>query len=103
MKTTLFVLSMFFATAALGQQFVGGYLNGQPQPYHSPEHPQHASYTAIAQETSLYPNTGYPSAQGDRPASDFPQLPSPSLGEVARELRRQHALVKKAPVIWENQ
>jgi len=101
MKTILLVLGLLLTTAAFGQ-YNGGYISAEPHFFEPPSHPAHASYTAIAQETSILANTGYPSAQGDRPPSDFPQPPQKSLGEIARELKKQHAEVKKARVVWEN-
>jgi hypothetical protein len=102
MKKTLFVLSLFMTTAVFAQYNVGS-ISSQVEPYHAPEHPAHASFAPIATETSIYPGTSYIIAQGDRPASDFPQAASPSLGDVARELKKQHALVKKSDVVWVNQ
>ena len=47
--------------------------------------------------------TNYFSAQGERPLSEFPQPPAVPLGTIARELRQQHAEVKKSRVVWVNQ
>ena len=101
MKKTLLILSLFMTTAAFAQY--GGYISSQPQIYHAPEHVAHAGFAPMAAELNIYPGTSYTSAQGDRPASDFPQPASPSLGDVARELKKQHALVKKADTVWVNQ
>jgi len=69
-----------------------------------PSNPAHASYTPLASETSVVGGTGYATGQGDRPAWDFPQPPQVSLGEAARELRKEHAqLAKKAKVVYTNQ
>jgi hypothetical protein len=103
-KMTLFVFCLLLTTAAFGQYGnVGGILNSQPVIFEAPSHTAHASYTPLATETSVVGGTGYTSAQGDRPASDFPQLAELSLGDTARELRKQHSLVKKAKVVWTNQ
>jgi len=105
MKTTLFVCCLLFATAAFGQAaYTGGVLNSQPFVFESPSHPAHASYAPLATETSVVSGTGYAMGQGDRPAWDFPQQPQVSLGDAARELRKQHdQLAKKAKVVWTNQ
>jgi|HubBroStandDraft_6_1064221.scaffolds.fasta_scaffold435280_2 hypothetical protein len=106
MKMTLFVLSLFvFMTTAAFAQYggAGGYISAQPQIYEPPDHPQHAGFVALGTGSSIYPGTSYTSAQGDRPASDFPQVASPSLGDIARELKKEHASVKKAPIVWINQ
>ncbi len=101
MKTTFLVLCVLLTTAAFGQY--GGTIGSQPQFYQPPDHPEHASYTPIAHEQTLVAGGGYTYAHGDRPASDFPQAAEISLGEVARELRKQHESAKKAPGVWEKQ
>jgi hypothetical protein len=57
----------------------------------------------MAQEQSVLVGTSYTMAQGDRPPSDFPQPELDSLGNIARELRKQHAQLRKSPVVWVNQ
>jgi len=101
MKMTLLVFCLVLTTAAFGQY--NSSINSQPQPYHSPEHPAHASYAPMASGQSVVGGGGYIIAQGDRPASDFPQQVQISLGEAARELRKQHQQVKKARVVWTDQ
>jgi hypothetical protein len=104
MKTTLLILCLLSATAAFAQYYPGGSaLSAQPMILQLPDHPGHASYAPLAPEQSLSNGGGYTSAQGDRPASDFPQAAAQSLGEIAREFRKQHALVKKARIVWEKQ
>ncbi len=104
MKTILFVLCLALTTAAVAQNNLGGNsLNGQVQSYSFSSHPQHAAYAAMSQEQNILASTSYSSAQGERPASDFPQPESVSLGAAARELRKQHASVKKSRVVWINQ
>jgi len=102
MRKILLVLGVLLSTAALAFGQYGSSRSSEPQIYQSPEHDAHASYAPLAQGVSLYPNTGYLSAQGERPASDFPQMATPSLGDIARELKKQHELAKKARVVWEN-
>jgi hypothetical protein len=104
MKTILFVLCLALTTAAVAQNNVGGNsLNSQVQSYSFSSHPQHAAYAAMSQEQNILASTSYSSAQGERPASDFPQPESVSLGAAARELRERHASVKKSRVVWINQ
>ncbi len=99
MKITLLVFCLLLTTAAFGQY---GYINSQANPYRSPDHPAHASYAEIPSGQSVVGGGGYTLAQGDRPASDFPQAAQISLGDAARELRKQHEQVKKARFVWTN-
>lgn len=101
MKKILLVLCLLSTSTAFGQYFVN-HLDSQPQVYQAPDHPAHASYAPIAQERGIVGGGGTTYAQGDRPASDFPQAAAVPLGDTARELEKQHALVKKARVVWEN-
>ncbi len=99
MKMTLFVLCLFVATAAFGQY---NHINPQGYVYQPPDHPAHASYAPIATEQTVLGGSAYTLGQGERPASDFPQKPQVSLGDVARELRKQHEQVRKSSVVWTN-
>jgi hypothetical protein len=104
MKKTLFVLCLLSTTAAFGQYYTSGsHVDSTPVIYESPSHPAHASYTPMLQEQSVLASSTYSSAQGERPASDFPQAEGISLGTYARELRKQHEQVRKARVVWVNQ
>jgi hypothetical protein len=105
MKTTLFLLCLLSTTAAFAQY--GAAISGQPQVYEFPDHQGHASYAPMGRERSILSGTSFSSAQGDRPASDFPHQATAaeavSLGTIARELRQQHAQLKKSRVVWVNQ
>ena len=103
MKKTLFVLCLLSTTAAFAQYIGGASRSSEPQIYESPSHPAQASYAPMSQERSVLATASYSSAQGERRASDFPQPESVSLGAVAREIRQQHAQLKKSPVVWVNQ
>jgi hypothetical protein len=103
MKKTLLVLCLLSATAAFAQYAGGASRSSEPQIYESPSHPAHASYAPMSQEQNVRGSTSYSSAQGERRASDFPQPESVSLGAFAREIRQQHAQLKKSPVVWVNQ
>jgi len=103
MKKTLFVVVCLFCTSAAFGQYIGASISSQPQIYEAPSHPAHASYAPIAQETTVISGNNFSYAQGDRPASDFPQAPPVSLGAAARELKKEHAQIKKARIVWENQ
>jgi hypothetical protein len=102
MKKTLFVLCLLSTSAAFAQLCASS-INNQPQSYQFASHPAHASYAPMSQEQSILPSTSYTSAQGERPASDFPHPDDVSLGAFARELRKQHAQLEKSHVVWVNQ
>jgi hypothetical protein len=102
MKKILFVLLLLSTSAAFGQ-YGANHIDSQPQIVHIPDHPEHASYAPMAGEHSILGGGNFAFGQGERPASDFPQMAAVPLGDVARELKRQHARVKKAHVLWENQ
>jgi hypothetical protein len=104
MKKILFVLFLLSTVAAFAQNNLGGgSLNNQPMVYQFQSTPAHASYAPMSQERSVLAAASYASAQGERPASDFPQAEAVSLGAFAREFRKQHAQVKKSRVVWVNQ
>ena len=104
MKRALFVLCLLSTSAAFAQ-YLGGLssISNEAHSYQFTSHPAHASYAPMSQEQNVLAATSYSSAQGERPASDFPQPDSVSLGLAARELRQQHAQLKKSPIIWVNQ
>jgi hypothetical protein len=103
MKKILFVICLLSTSAAFAQYGGPGTLNNQAQSYQFQTHPAHAAYAPMSQEQNILAGTSYTSAQGERPASDFPQPEAASLGAIARELRKQHVEVKKSRVVWVNQ
>ena len=106
MKKILFVLCLFFATAAFAQSYSGHTLNNEVSDYSFSSHPAQATYSAMSTGSSLIAGASYGAAQGDRPASDFAQVDSVPLGTIAREYRKERAAVaqeKKSRVVWVNQ
>ncbi|MGB8911437.1 MAG: hypothetical protein WCC85_04135, partial [Candidatus Sulfotelmatobacter sp.] len=102
MKITIFALCIFCATAAFGQTSAS-VLSNTPQPTIVPDHPQHASQHAMAQESSLLGTSAYSYAEGEQPVVDFGSLKQETpLGDVARAYRKGHVLEKKAVVVLEN-
>jgi hypothetical protein len=102
MKKTLFLLCIFSATAAFAQQNAAS-LNSQVTLPQFISHEAHANYVSMSPERSILASSSYASAQGERPASDFPQAEAVSLGAYAREIRKEHAQLKKSRVVWVNQ
>ena len=99
MKTTLFVLCLLCATAALGQT-AGGVLSADPQVFRSPDHAQRASQQLMAPEQNIRENSAYTYAQGERPLWEvMPVKHEVPLGDVARMLRKEHLAAKKADFV----
>ncbi len=105
MKKTLFLLCFLclLSSAAALAQLGAGYISSEPQIYNTPSHPAHASYTPMSQEQNMLGGTNYFTGQGERPLSEFPQPAPVPLGTIARELRQEHAQLKKSRVVWVNQ
>lgn len=103
MKKALFVFFLLSTSAVFAQVGASSYLSNQPVIFEAPSHAAHASYTPMSAEQTILATSSYASAQGERPASDFPQPEGVSLGAAARELKKQHAQLKKSPVVWVNQ
>jgi hypothetical protein len=99
MKTTLFVLCLLCATAALGQT-AGGVLSADPQIFRPPDHAQRASSQSMGTEQNLRENIAYTSAQGEKPLWEvMPVKREVPLGDVARMLRKEHFAAKKAEFV----
>ena len=101
MKTTLFALFLLCATAALGQS--AGYLSNEPQLFQIPNHTQHASQGPMQQEQTLLINSNNVYGRGERPLWEFASTVPAAipLGDIARLLRNQHAIAKKATKVVE--
>lgn len=102
MKKMIFVLFLFSATAVFAQ-YNAGSRSSEPVVIQSPSHVAHAGYASMSSGQSILASASYSSAQGERPASDFPQPEALALGTAARELRKQHAQMRKSRVVWVNQ
>ena len=94
MKITVFALCFMCATAAFGQMSA---LSNQAQPLVMPDHPLRASHHSMADEQTLLATCGFNYAQGERPLWEFatPHASVP-LGDLARELKKEHLTAKKA-------
>lgn len=105
MKTGVFIFCLLGASAAFGQYGSSvAVLNSQPVIYETPSHPEHASEQPLAQPQSLLEQSGYSYAQGERPLWEVaPEAHVTPLGDIAREIRKEHAEVKKATIYWANQ
>ena len=105
MKTTILLVLLFCAAASFCQSGpMGAVLQSQPTILELPSHTQHAS--AVPMPTPQYLNgpAGSTFAQGVKPLWEFGwNQESASLGEVARQLRQQHLLAKKAVKVFSDQ
>ena len=103
MKTTLvaFTVCFLLASAAFGQ--TASVLTGEAQPLRMVGHIEHAYQQPLAQEQVLLEQYNYTSAKGERPLWEVaPAWHATPLGDVARELKKEHAQAKKAQIVWEN-
>jgi hypothetical protein len=100
MKTAVFVFCLFCASASFAQV---GVLGGQAQQMVMEEHIRHAEQHDMAHPQNIYEHSEYRYEKGERPLWEFGPVSQPvPLGDVARAYRKEHALVKKADIIWEN-
>ncbi|HLW88723.1 MAG TPA: hypothetical protein VKR57_09525 [Terriglobales bacterium] len=106
MKTTLFrttfcVLFLICATTAFAQ--TAPVLSNQANIVQIIDHPEHASQHELATSQNLLEHSDYAYAKGELPLWEFgPVGPPPvPLGDLARAARKEHALDKKAQIIWE--
>jgi hypothetical protein len=103
MKITLIAMCLFCclcASAAMGQ--TPGALSSQAQPMRMYEHPEHASQHDLAAPQNILQDGAYSYAQGERPLWEFGSMTvEVPLGDVARAYRKEHALAKKADVVFE--
>jgi hypothetical protein len=100
MKTAIFLGFLFVATAGFGQ---AGVLGGRAQQLVLEEHPERAEQHEMRRQENLLEHSQFSYEKGERPLWEFGAGPAPRpLGDVAREFRKQHALLKKADIIWEN-
>jgi hypothetical protein len=104
MRTFFFLAVMcLFYVAAFGQTIGSSPVNIQPQMLVIADHPEHASETGMAQSHDLREHSGSTSAQGERPLWEFMKSkPVTPLGDLARDIRKEHATAKKATRIWTN-
>ena len=104
MKKILLAVIVLGSTTAFAQ--VGSALSSQVQVVQIPDHPQHASLTAMACEHPLVGGApdNYTYAQGERPLWEFGPVSEPvPLGDVARAYRKEKLSAKKAEIVFEKQ
>lgn len=104
MKTILLGLFLFGAASAFGQSgFGASALSNEVSAFEMPSHPRQATHQRLSRGEDLREDSDFVSAQGERPLWEVaPKHTEIPLGDIARELRKQHDGVKKSDVIWEN-
>jgi|HubBroStandDraft_1064217.scaffolds.fasta_scaffold119274_1 hypothetical protein len=100
MKMTLFVLCLLFATAAFGQTG-GAPLNA----LEFADHSARASFQSMSQTNDILGGSSVVIAHGEVPLADIPlpEIHETPLGDVARQLKKDHLTAKKAQRVWESQ
>ncbi len=104
MKTMLFVLCFFCATAAFGQNgSTGSAVSAEPVITEFRSHSGRASQQPMGTEQNLLGQSGFTSAHGERPLWEVatPSQVTP-LGDSARVLKKAHETAKKADIVWNN-
>lgn len=104
MKTTLFALLFLLTSAAFGQA-AGVSVSAEPQPVQIPSHQLYATqhFMQKGQTLLIVANDPYADTRGERPLWEVGAKPSAEtpLGDVARLLKTQHAIAKKAVKVLE--
>jgi hypothetical protein len=103
MKSILFAILLASSTGAMAQAY-GNVLSNQVQMFTVPDNPQHAHNHTMAQEQNLRGDESpYTYAKGELPLSDFAKTSGVlSLGETARNVRKQHAMARRATIVMSN-
>jgi len=108
MKRLLFVslvMCIFCAVNAAGQGVVG-VLSAEPQVFEVPSHPAQAAQHEMGLERDLMQSSSTTYDRGEKPLwevmQEAPATPPTPLGDAARAARKEHAMAKKAVVLWTN-
>jgi hypothetical protein len=97
----LVAICLLCSAGAVGQAIGSG--GGAAQMLVMNGTPQQATQAPMAPVQSLLERTANTSAHGERPLWEL--MPEPKficLGDVAREIRKEHEAAKKAVVVWAN-
>lgn len=67
------------------------------------DHGRHAEQHDMAHPQNILEHSDFAYEKGERPLWEFGPITQPvPLGDIARAYRKEHALVKKADILWEN-
>jgi hypothetical protein len=105
MKGAVIVLFVSCAISGVAQSYgpSSTVLNNQPVIFEIPSHAEHASLRPLASPQNILESSQATSAQGVRPLWELPTIAPTPLGDVARRLRREHELKRKAVKIYSDQ
>jgi hypothetical protein len=99
-------LCVFCAAGAFGQVNMGTAMTGPIVGFQMPDHPQFASRLGMGLERDLLETSQSISAKGEMPLWEaMEMMPAPHvtpLGDLAREIRKEHAMAAKAVIVWNN-
>lgn len=104
MKKLLLISAFCLFCVSLSSAQATSAISAQAQPLRFQENTLHASQHEMARPTDVLEHSEFTSEHGERPVWEFgaDSLPVTPLGDIARANRKQHALVKRADIIWEN-
>ena len=97
---------IFCAVGAFGQANFGTALSGPEEGFQMPDHPQVAERHGMGREVNLLEGSQNMSDRGEIPLWEamemMPPKPVTPLGDLARAIRKEHALAPKAVMVWNN-
>lgn len=104
MKTLVVVFCFFATSAALAQVGAGGsVLSNEPAIVEFTSHSAHANQMGMATPENVMETSNQIVGEGVRPLWEFaPKVNTVALGDIARELKRDHLVARKSAVVWEN-
>jgi len=101
MKTLLLLVCVLGSVSLFAQNLP--VLDATPHPTVMFEHAQQATQQSIAMEQTLLHQSPFTSDHGDRPLWEFAsKAPERPLGDLAREFKNEHEVVRKSDVVWIN-
>jgi len=107
MKTVLLMSLLLLSVGAFGQCCQSTTIAPAVAPpqmgttWSPPDHSMHASRHGLAFEQDLKEPGGVTMAQGERPVWEVYNVEQISLGDAARDYRKQHLTARKAQIVWE--
>jgi hypothetical protein len=99
-------ICIFCAAGAFGQVNMGSVNSAPVEGFQLPDHPQVASRMGMGLERDLLEVSQNISVKGEMPLWEamemMPVRYVAPLGDLAREIRKEHALAPKAVIVWNN-